>query len=107
MYRHHAIVLVAAALTAAAPPAARGQDKPAPPEQVRFFETSIRPLLVEHCQKCHGPQKQRADLRLDSRARILQGGESGPAAVPGHPDRSLLIQAVRHARGVAKMPEGK
>src|SRR5947208_10556465 len=104
MYRHPAIVLVVA-LTAAAPPAARGQDKPVSPEQGRFFETSIRPLLVEHCQKCHGPQKQRADLRLDSRARILQGGESGPAAVPGHPDKSLLIQAVRHARGVAKMPE--
>src|SRR4051812_42428923 len=107
MFRFHAIVLVVALAGATAPAAARAQEKPATPEQVRFFETNIRPPLVEHCQKCHGPQKQKADLRLDSRAAILEGGASGPAAVPGHPDRSLLILAVRHAKGVEKMPQGK
>ena len=70
-------------------------DKQPTAEQLRFFETSIRPLLAEHCWKCHGPKKQKADLRLDARARLLRGGESGPAVVPGHPESSLLIKAVR------------
>src|SRR5262249_29019729 len=105
MYRCPAIVLFA--LAGAAAPTARAQEKPATPPQGRVFETNIPPLRVEHCQKCHGPQKQRADLRLDSRVAILRGGASGPAAVPGLPDRSLLIRAVRHADGVEKMPAGK
>ena len=83
---------------------ARADDKPMTPEQLRFFETSIRPLLVEHCQKCHGPQKQRADLRVDSREAILKGGESGPAAVSGKPGESLLLKAVRHLDPELKMP---
>jgi hypothetical protein len=87
--------------------AASAQEVPASPEQIRFFETSIRPVLVDHCQKCHGPQKQKAELRLDSRASILKGGVSGPAAVPGHPEKSLLINAVRHINGSPKMPDGK
>src|SRR5579862_1207055 len=94
---HRLFLLALGALAIdAAPNAVRAQQKPAAPEQTRFFETSIRPLLADHCQKCHGPQKQKADLRLDSRASILKGGESGPAAVPGHPDKSLLIKAVHH-----------
>ena len=59
--------------------AARGQT----PEALEFFEKKIRPLLAEHCQKCHGPEKQKAHLRLDSRAAILRGGDNGPALVPG------------------------
>jgi len=82
----------------------RAGDKPPTPEQVRFFEMSIRPLLAEHCQRCHGPTKQRADLRLDSRTAVLKGGESGPAAVAGHPEKSLLLRVVRHQGGVPKMP---
>jgi hypothetical protein len=82
-------------------------EKSATPEQVRFFETNIRPLLNDQCQKCHGSKKQQAGLRLDSRASILQGGESGPAAVPGQPDKSLMILAVRHTHKTLKMPEGK
>src|SRR5687768_6334425 len=74
------------------------------PEQVRFFETSIRPLLAEHCYQCHGTEKQRSDLRLDSREALTKGGASGePAVVPGQPDKSLLIQAVRH-QGELQMP---
>ncbi len=73
-------------------------------EQVRFFESSIRPLFVEHCIKCHGPDKQRVDLRLDSRESILKGGESGPAIVPGYPERSLLIKAIGHGDPKLKMP---
>jgi len=78
------------------------QEKPNP-AQLEFFEKSVRPLLAEKCFTCHGPEKQKAGLRLDARASILEGGESGPAIVPGRPDKSLLIQAVRHT-GELKMP---
>jgi len=84
-----------------------GGEKSVSSEQGRFFETNIRPLLVDQCQKCHGPKKQQAGLRLDSRENILQGGESGAAAVPGQPEKSLMILAIRHAHKTLKMPEGK
>jgi mono/diheme cytochrome c family protein/cytochrome c553 len=74
-------------------------------EDVRFFETRIRPLLAEKCFKCHGPNKQKGDLRLDSAEAVRKGGDSGKAlAVPGKPDDSLLLRAVRHADGVEPMP---
>ncbi len=63
---------------------------------IRYFETHIRPLLVEHCHKCHGPKKQKGGLRLDARSLILAGGESGPAMVPGKPQESLLLEAVNY-----------
>ena len=48
------------------------------PEDVRFFETRIRPLLAEQCFKCHGPEKQKGDLRLDSAEAIKKGGDVRP-----------------------------
>ena len=60
------------------------------------FEREIRPILIEHCQKCHGPNKQMAGLRLDSLQAALKGGESGPALVPGKPDDSRLVQVLLH-----------
>ncbi len=68
-------------------------DAPAAQE---FFENEVRPLLVEHCQKCHSDNKPKGGLRLTSRDAVLKGGDSGPAAVPGKPHDSLLIQAVRY-----------
>ena len=73
------------------------------PQQVEFFEKQVRPVLAEHCWRCHGQKKQMAGLRLDSRAALLQGGDNGPVIVAGEPDRSRLVQAVRHA-GPLKMP---
>src|SRR4051812_10004747 len=60
------------------------------------FERNVRPILVEHCQGCHGPKKQMSGLRVDSRQALLAGGDNGPALEPGDPDASRLIQAVRH-----------
>ncbi|MFI5461553.1 MAG: DUF1549 domain-containing protein, partial [Isosphaerales bacterium] len=77
-----------------------------PPEAIEFFESRVRPILVDRCVKCHGPKKQSSSLRLDSRESILKGGESGPAVVPAKPDESLLIQAVSHAHDELKMPPG-
>ena len=74
-------------------------------EQLRQFETHVRPILDEHCLKCHGSTKQWANLRLDSRDAILKGGDSGPAAVAGEPDESLLIRAVRHDDENLNMPQ--
>ena len=73
-------------------------------DQAAFFESKIRPVLVESCQSCHGPNKQSGGLRLDSREAIIEGGESGPAMYIGQPDQSLLIQAVRKTHPDIKMP---
>ncbi len=75
-----------------------------PAEAAEFFEAKVRPVLAESCVRCHGPKKQSSGLRLDSREAILEGGENGPAIVPGDPDKSLLIQAVRYAHEDYKMP---
>ena len=74
-------------------------------EQLQFFEADVRPVLVEHCHKCHGPTKEWAGLRLDSREAMLRGGDSGPAIIPGEPNKSLLIRAIRHEDPNLKMPE--
>jgi len=64
--------------------------------QMRFFESEVRPLLAEKCFSCHGEKKQKGDLRLDSLAAMMAGGESGVAVVPGKPDESLLVDAIRY-----------
>src|SRR4051794_9764053 len=70
---------------------------------VDFFEKQIRPILSEHCWSCHGAKKQNAGLRLDSRAALLKGGESGPAIDEKEPTKSLLLAAIRHD-GELRMP---
>src|SRR5262245_38885989 len=64
-------------------------------EQVRFFEEKVRPILAENCYKCHGSEKQKGSLRLDVREMALAGGESGPVIVPGKPDASPLVDAIK------------
>ena len=95
----------------AAVPTLSGGDakKPAAPAPaaVQFFETKVRPVLADNCFRCHGAKKQRGELRLDSRAAILEGGGRGPAIVPGHPEKSLLIKAIGHTDKDLKMPEDK
>jgi hypothetical protein len=83
----------------------RGAEPPATAEGVKFFEERVRPVLAENCQQCHGRQKQKGGLRLDSRAAVLRGGDSGPAIVPGKPDDSLLVQAVRHGERLQMPPK--
>jgi hypothetical protein len=85
--------------------AVAAQDASPASEGVDFFEKRIRPLLAEQCLKCHGPgAKPKGGLRLDTRAALLRGGQSGPALVPGDPDRSLLVQAVRRSSAELQMP---
>jgi hypothetical protein len=80
----------------------------ADPIGVSFFEQKIRPVLVEHCYRCHSARakKPRGGLLLDTRAGILKGGDSGPALVLGKADKSLLLKALRHDE-LAMPPERK
>ncbi|HBV61409.1 MAG TPA: hypothetical protein DEF45_00155 [Rhodopirellula sp.] len=71
-----------------------------------FFESRVRPVLIEYCQNCHGSKKQSGGLRLDHRDALLLGGDTGPAAIPGNPRDSLLVKAVRHI-GNYEMPPKK
>ena len=72
----------------------------------QFFETRIRPVLVQHCYECHAADAEElaAGLRLDHREGMLAGGQSGTVVVPGDPDASLLIQALRYD-GLEMPPE--
>ena len=74
-------------------------------EQATFFETKIRPILAANCTDCHGKSAQLGGLRLDTREGLIKGGESGPSLVPGDPDSSSFIRAVRQS-GKLKMPKG-
>jgi len=73
-------------------------------EGVALFKQSILPLLENHCYECHGTGDIKGKLRLTTRAALLAGGRSGPAIVPGKPDLSLLIAAVRHTSDDLQMP---
>ena len=76
-------------------------------EEGEFFERNVRPVLVDRCFSCHGPQKQESGLRLDSRDAILRGGDRGPSVELANPERSLLIAAIRHVGDLQMPPEGK
>ena len=88
---------------------AEAADPPARDAGVAFFESKVRPILFEHCFKCHGPDSEEGEgeLRVDSLESLLRGGSSGPAIVRGDPGRSLLIRAVRHDGPVAMPPKKK
>ncbi|MFZ4645348.1 MAG: c-type cytochrome domain-containing protein, partial [Gemmataceae bacterium] len=70
-------------------------------ERTDFFESKIRPVLVETCFRCHGGTKTSGGLRLDSREGLLKGGDSGPAIIPLKPMESLLIRVIRREAGIA------
>lgn len=65
-------------------------------EQIAYFESKVRPLLIDHCQSCHGAEKFKGGLQLLSREHLLVGGDSGAAIEPGNAAASLLIQAVKY-----------
>jgi hypothetical protein len=76
-------------------------------QQTDFFELRIRPILAEHCFRCHGPRKQESGLRVDSRQGLLKGNDSGPVVVPGQPEESPLIVAIHHDSQVKMPPKRK
>src|SRR5689334_3087621 len=78
-------------------------------DDLEFFESKVRPLLAEQCYACHSSKATivQGGLRLDSRETILRGGHSGPALVPGNPDQSRMIRALRHEVEPHMPPWGK
>src|ERR1051325_9827437 len=74
--------------------------------QIDFFESKVRPVLANNCYKCHSTkaEKVKGELLLDSREALLKGGDSGAAIVPGNPDQSLLIKAIRYTDPDLQMP---
>ena len=79
---------------------------------LNFFETKIRPVLVERCYKCHSAEalrqnKLKGELQLDTREAVLKGGETGPGIVPGDVKASLLLQAIRHEKSLEMPPKSK
>ena len=79
-------------------------------DQLDFFESKIRPIFADNCYKCHSPSKgiPKSGLELDWKGGWEKGGSYGPAIVPGDPDKSLLIQAVRYTdSGLQMPPDGK
>ncbi len=76
------------------------------PADLQFFENKIRPVLAEHCYKCHGrdADKVKGGLMLDTQEGLVHGGNSGAVIVAGKPDDSILIQAVRYTDPDLQMP---
>jgi mono/diheme cytochrome c family protein len=85
---------------------ASGSDK-ADPAAVEFFEKKVRPILSARCQGCHGPDKQKGGLRLDTRAAVLAGGLTGPVIVPGNPKESPLVDAINYGETRQMPPKSK
>ncbi len=110
---HRYTLLAAIVAIASGPSSARcdGQESsPAKRSSVKaaeFFETRVRPLLVERCMDCHNEDAPESDLRLDSLQALLDGGLRGPAIVPGDAKNSLLFHAVSHSEADLQMPEGE
>ena len=93
MNRSLGFVLLLSALTHAAA---------LPRDAIEFFETNIRPILFDQCYACHSTQAEKIQggLVLDSRWGWETGGDSGPAILPGDPEKSLLIDAIRRTENV-------
>ena len=101
------IGIVCLVLGVSARPQARGTTTAPPTKaQLDFFESKIRPIFVNNCYKCHSPANgaPRNGLELDWKGGWEEGGTYGPAIIPGDPDKSLLIQAVRYADENLQMP---
>lgn len=79
-------------------------DPAAKLEALKFFENEVRPVLANRCYECHGEKKQKGGLRMDNIAHIKAGGDTGPALVPGKPDESALIEAIRYKDPDFEMP---
>ncbi len=76
-------------------------------EQITFFEKHVRPVLAENCYSCHEGHKAKSGLHLNNRAGVLRGTDYKKVLIPGDPDNSVLIKAIRHAAGAEAMPPKK
>jgi cytochrome c553 len=104
-HRPRFLALLGIAVLITAPRPVSGEASPRQDAAVEFFEKKIRPVLVGNCYTCHSADtNSKGGLRVDDRNGLLQGGNGGPAVVPGKPEESLLLLAVRHEEGAPRMP---
>lgn len=103
-----ALLLAALLVSMVSSVAVQADPQVASAEQLEYFERYVRPLLIEHCYECHSGEATplQAGLRVDHRAGLLAGGDSGPAIVPGAADKSLLVEAIRF-ESFEMPPQGK
>lgn len=95
------------ALRADEPAKVTAADPQITPEQEAFFEKNVRPILIARCVECHGEKKQEGGLRLDSRAGVFKGNESGPAVVAGKPEESRLVDVIGYQDPIRMPPKQK
>ncbi len=89
-------ILLALLLLSTTAFSARAQPNPEDrAAQLEFFEKKIRPILVDNCYECHGGAKIKGGVRLDRKAAVFKATDE-PLIVPGHPEKSLLVRAIRH-----------
>ncbi|HVK59891.1 MAG TPA: DUF1549 domain-containing protein, partial [Candidatus Kapabacteria bacterium] len=106
MFGLRSAALLFAVVALASPQLSARAEEKLDPAQVEFFENKIRPVLAESCYNCHSQksEKVKGGLFLDTKDGLLKGGDNGPAIVPGDPDKSLLIKAVRYSDPNLQMP---
>lgn len=92
-----AFIIAASGIAQAWNPASRDQ---------RFFDDRVAPILVKRCLGCHNQELDDGNISFENRRTLLKGGPHGPAVVPGKPEESVLIQAIRHD-GDVQMPPGQ
>ena len=102
-------LMVGASPASAAEPAAEPKAAAHDPAAIEFFEKEVRPVLISRCAECHGQgdKEVKGNLRVDSRAALLAGGDTGPAIVPGNLEESLLIDAVNYGEIYQMPPKSK
>lgn len=78
------------------PPPTFHPSTPAEAAALTYFTDNVKPILRQNCYRCHFGLNHKAGFNLGTRELLLKGGDKGVAVVPGHPERSLLVQAIRH-----------
>ena len=101
--RAHSILAVLGMITSLPALAADKRETAA----IDRFENKVRPLLAARCWQCHGPEKRKGGLRLDTAEAVGAGGDSGPVVVPGKPHESRLIEAIGYKGELKMPPKGK
>ncbi|MBL9142538.1 MAG: PSD1 domain-containing protein [Verrucomicrobiaceae bacterium] len=84
----------------------RGLHAAEPADGIAFFEKNVRPVLISRCYECHSHEKNKikGGLAMDSKEALLKGGDAGPGLVPGDPDKSKIVEAIRYENQDLQMP---
>jgi cytochrome c553 len=107
MARAFVVIGILGLVFGAPSPSPAADEAKTDPARLEFFEGKVRPVLANNCIGCHGPDKQKAGLRLDSKDALARGGDSGPVVKPGDPENSRLIEVIRYDADTQMPPKRK